>query len=497
MPWFEPEGQTIRSRFPRGLPSLAAAFLASCAVGPDYEPPRETTAERWNALPADFTTQGKIERWWEGFGDEKLTALIARAVAGNLDLREAAARVDETRALYRATTAEFYPEVDAQGDLSRLRQSENGVFPGGGDAVTLYDVGIAASWEVDLFGRIRRAAEAAGARVEFSEEDRRDVLVTLCAEVARSYVNVRTLQRRLTAARANLASQGRVAELTRIRREGGIASSLDVAQAESVLANTKTTLPPLETFLDQEMNRLSVLLGEQPGSLRAELSPEAPVPAPPAVVGVVFPADVVRWRPDIRRAERDLASQTALVGVAEADLYPRLTLLGSFGFSATEAGELFTSASRTYSFGPAVRWDVFSGGQLRALVKSQEARVGQALARYEQAVLLAFEEVEDALIAFDRLRVEREAVAEAVRAAGLALDLSTALYKDGVADFQNVLDAQRTVLQFDDGLARVEGALVQSLIQLYRALGGGWEVFEPRPEEPPGAEEDDASSPRS
>jgi NodT family efflux transporter outer membrane factor (OMF) lipoprotein len=438
----------------------------------------------WSELPPGTEARSApIGAWWEEFGDATLSSLIRRAVEGNLDLKVATSRVAEARALYGVEASAQYPAIDADGFVSYQRPSENVTLPGG-DAETLYSVGVSASWEVDLFGRVRRAVEAAGAGVEASEEDRRDVLVSISADVAGSYVSVRTLERRLAAARENLESQGRIVELTRVRREGGIASSLDVAQAESVHANTKTIIPPLEAFLERELNRLGVLLGEHPRALWEELSPPAPIPSLPATLLVSLPADLIRQRPDIRRAERDLALQTALIGVAKGDLYPRFTLLGSFGFDSTDPSLLLNASSQSYAAGPSVHWNVFAGGRIRALIKAQEARTDQALTRYEATVLNALEEVENALIAHDHLRTEREAMAEAVRAATRSLELSTALYKDGVADFQNVLDAQRVVLQFQDLLSVVEGATVQSLIQLYRALGGGWQVLEPSLREP-------------
>ncbi|MGH7818907.1 MAG: efflux transporter outer membrane subunit, partial [Candidatus Binatia bacterium] len=341
---------------------------------------------------------------------------------------------------------------------------------------TLYTLGLSAGWEVDVFGRVRRSVESAGATVEASEEDHRDVLVALCAEVARAYVNVRTLQNRLKVAYVNLDSQAATVELTRVRLDGGVASGLDVAQAESVLASTRTTIPSVERELLQELNRLSVLLGENPGSVLVELADGGRIPVPPAALTVGFPAEVVRQRPDIRRAERELAAQTARIGIASADLYPRFTLLGSFAFDATHVSDLFTGSSRAYSVGPAVRWNVFDAGRIRGLIRAEEARAVQALAHYEQTVLRGLEEVESALVAYARLREERQAVGDAVRAAAFSLELATELYKDGLVDFQNVLDAQRTVLEFEDQLAVTDGAMVQSVVQLYRALGGGWKA---------------------
>jgi len=453
-------------------------------VGPDYAPPPPHVPSEWGALPADAViTQSPLGAWWDGFGDPILSALILRAIDGNLDVLIATSRVAEARALYRADASAQYPTVDVDGQISRQRLSENGIFPGG-EPQTLYSVGSSASWEVDVFGRVRRIVEAAEASTEATEEDRRNVLVAVCADVATSYVNMRTLQRRLSVARANLESQRRVVELTRARREGGIASSLDVAQAESIYANTQTTLPPLEAFLELELHRLGVLLGREPRAVRSELSDEGRIPGLPVTLAVTLPADIIRQRPDIRAAERSLAAETARIGVAKGDLYPRFELFGTFGFDATTASVLFNGASRSYSVGPSVQWNVFAGGRIRALVRAQEARTEEALARYESTVLHALEEVENALVSFDKLRTERTAILEAVRAANQSLDLSTTLYKDGVADFQNVLDAQRGVLLFQDALARVDGELIQSLIRLYRALGGGWSAFEPRPDTP-------------
>jgi NodT family efflux transporter outer membrane factor (OMF) lipoprotein len=470
---------------PLTLPTVIACTLfAACTVGPDYVRPEPPLPEGWQTPVADVTTVPGVDfgRWWEAFGDPELSGLVARAATANLDLAQAAGRVAEAQALYGATASAQFPSLDAESDVLRQRSSVNALFPGGSED-TLYQIGVSASWEVDLFGRVRRAVESAGASVEASDDDRRAVLVAVIAEVARAYVDARTLQRRLAVARDNLESQGQIVELTRIRFEGGIASSLDVAQAESVYASTRTVIPPFEATLAQQFNRLAVLLGENPGGVSAELAQPAPIPSPPAALTVALPADVVRQRPDVRQAERELAAQTAQIGVATADLYPRLTLLGSFGFDATQLADLFEGPSRSYSVGPSLRWNVFDAGRIRSPIGAEEARAAQALARYEQTILLAFEEVENALVAFARLRDEQAATADAIAAANLSLDLSTALYKDGLADFQNVLDAQRTVLQFEDQLARVDGALVQSLVQLYRALGGGWTAMEPAPEE--------------
>lgn len=464
---------------------LAAVFLASaCAVGPDYVRPDPPLPAGWQTDPAGFevVAGAQVGRWWDAFGDPELSLLVERAVAANKDLVLATARVAEAQSLYKATRSAEFPSIDSDAGVDYERSSVNALFPGGNDA-TVWSVGVSASWEVDIFGRVRRAVESSDANFQATEEDRRGVLVAVIAQVASAYVDVRTVQRRLDVARQNLASQGKIVDLTKIRFEGGIASSLDVAQAESIYANTRTFIPPLEAELARQINRLSVLLGENPGPLASELTATAPIPAPPAEMTVSLPVDMVRQRPDVRASERQLAAQTAKIGVATADLYPRLTLLGTFGFDATDFKDLFQGPSRSYSVGPAVRWNVFDAGRIRALIGAEEARTVGALAVYEQTILQALEEVENALVTYARLREQREASIDAIRAATTALDLATALYKDGLADFQNVLDAQRTLLTYQDQLARVDGDSVQSLVQLYRALGGGWTALEPPAED--------------
>jgi len=477
-PRFSATSLRLRSHGP--LLSLACLLVSACAVGPDYVRPDPPLPAGWQTDGAGISSAPAVPvgRWWDAFGDPELSSLVDRATQANLDLAQAVGRVAESRSLYQVTKSAQFPSLDSDAEVDRERSSINALFPGGVES-TVYSIGVSASWEVDLFGRVRRAVESSGAKVEGSVDDRRDVLVSVIAEVAAAYVDVRTIQRRLEVARENLASQGKIVELTRIRHEGGIASSLDVAQAESIYASTKTVIPPLQTQLAQAINRLSVLLGQNPGGLGDELAQPAPIPPRPAALTVALPVDMVRQRPDIRQAERQLAAQTALIGVATADLYPRLTLLGSFGFDATDFAKLFTGPSRSYSVGPAVMWNVFDAGRIRGLIGAEEARTAQALAFYEQKILLGLEEVENALVTYARLEDEREATQDAIKAAYLALDLATALYKDGLADFQNVLDAQRTALQFDDQLARVDGASIQSLVQLYRALGGGWSALEP------------------
>lgn len=461
--------------------------LAGCAVGPDYHPPEPLMPAGWEELSSGVTeAPASLARWWTLLGDPTLDDLVREAVSGNLPLREAVARVEESRARYRVARAAQLPEINADGSATRNLNSENGPFFGG-DEYSDFTIGVAASWELDLFGRVRRSVESATAREGQAEEDRRDVLVVLCADVAQSYVTLRTLQRRLAVARANLASQEQIFRLTETRFELGLSSGLDVAQASQVLASTRTLIPPLDLLLTVEINRMAVLLGQQPGTLHDRFASSAPIPHPPETVAVGLPVNLLRQRPDIRRAERDLAASTARIGVAVGDLYPRFVLMGSFGFDSTKVANLIEGPSRAFTVGPQMVWNLFDTGRLRALVNAEEALTAQALARYENQLLIALEDVENALAAYGRTREERGAVADAVAASTQALDLATLLYKDGVVDFQNVLDAQRTLLDFEERLAVTDGNVVRSIVQLYLALGGGWDPDAPdAPAVPPG-----------
>jgi NodT family efflux transporter outer membrane factor (OMF) lipoprotein len=454
------------------------ALLNGCAVGPNYKPPEPPVPPTWSELSSGVTTDRiSLARWWTLFDDVVLNQLVDEALLANLPLREATARIDESRARYRIARAAQFPELNFQGSASRNRQSENAHLPGG-EGYSDFAVGVAASWELDVFGRVRRSVESASALEDAAEENRRDVMVMLCAEIGQRYIDVRTVQRRLGVAHANLASQEEIYRLTRTRFELGLASGLDVAQAEQVLAATRTVIPPLELELTEQINALSVLLGEPPGALRNRFSDSAPIPQVPDTVGAGLPLDLLRQRPDLRRAERELAAQNARIGVAVGDLYPRFSLLGSIGLDAAHAVDLFEGPSRAYGVGPSVIWNVFDAGRLRAQIRVEESLTEQALLRYEQQLLVALSDVENALAAYGRTREERLAVADAVSANTVSLDLATMLYKDGAVDFQNVLDAQRSLLLQEDRLAVVDGDVVQSVVRLYLALGGGWDVLD-------------------
>ncbi len=456
---------------------LLITIISGCVtVGPDYVRPDATVYKDWNMQLKgesnnEETDTQTLVAWWSALGDPKLSRLIEHAAKGNLDLKKAQARVREARARRGVAKADFFPTLNATGSASQSRSSED---TGSGTISDLYAVGFDAAWELDIFGGIRRAVEAAQANLEASQEDQRAVLVSLLAEVAINYVDVRIYQARFAVAEANLKTQEETHQLTVWRNQAGLSDELAVQQARLNLENTRSKIPPLRTGLEEAMNRIAVLLGEQPGKVHRELKNQEPIPVTPLNVTVGVPADVMRRRPDVRKAERDLASQTAKVGVATADLYPKFKMSGTIGLNALSVGNLFLSGSRTYSFGPSITIPIFAGGSIRQNIEVQSAVQEQYLIAYETAVLNALEEVENALVAFAEEQSRRQSLLDATTAAKQAAELAKTKYQAGLTDFSNVLDADRSLLSFEDELAQSEGKVTANLIRLYKALGGGW-----------------------
>ena len=463
------------------IPAFGLSLLVTvpaCTVGPDYTRPGTAIADHWSA-PSDQISPGEpvsLARWWEAFDDPVLTDLIERAALANKDVRRAVARIDEARALAGVARGAGYPQIDALAKYDRSRPSENTAgAPANAQGEDNYAVGVDASWEIDIFGRIRRSVEAANADWDASIEDYRAVSVALFAEVARTYFEQRTLRARLDVARRNVTIQSDSLELARARFEAELVSELDVTQARALLAQTQSTIPALEEAVARATNRLSVLLGEQPGSLTTLLAVSTSVPAAPERILISTPADVIRQRPDIRRAERELAAQTARIGVAEADLYPRLSMTGSFAFASENFGsDLFTSDARTFSVGPRVLVPIFNAGRLRSLVDAEEAKARQALLAYEQTVLTGIEEAENAIEGVVRERERTVLLGRSVDAAAESTALSDELYRTGLSDYQRVLDAQRALFASEDALITSKGRQAINVAELYRAFGGGW-----------------------
>ena len=472
--------------------------VPGCTVGPNYHPPAASMPARWGEAPGPAsrpaarpawraTTQpAELAGWWKRFNDPVLDELIEQAVAGNPTLRQAEARVRQGRAERQIAAAPLWPGVNSSASYEHFHFSKNG-FGGGAAAgggsggsrdLNLYQAGFDAAWELDVFGKTRRSVEAAGANIGAAVEDRRDVLVSLLAEVGLNYVGLRGYQRQIAIARDNLAAQRRTLELTQLRLAGGIAIELEVAQAAAQVAATESTIQPLETSARQAIHLLSTLTGRDPMALSALLSPEAPIPAGPPEIPLGLPSDLLRQRADIRRAERQLAAATARIGVAVADLFPSFLLTGNFGWQSTHLHDLLSGSNIAWSAGPGVSWPVFQGGAIRANIRVQTALQEQAAAAYEQTVLRALADVEDALTAYANEQVHLTNLTAAVTASGKALDVANLLFEQGLTDFLNVLIAQRALFAAQDARVRSTSALSADVVTLYKALGGGWEAME-------------------
>jgi len=457
---------------------MAFIFLAGCAaVGPDYHPPDKSVSSEWQTplkggLADEPVDQTNLSRWWRHLDDPLLSKLIDQAVAGNLDLKEARARVREARARRGIAEAGLFPYLNASGELMRIKGSRE---TGAGTERNLHATGFDAGWEVDIFGGVRRSVEATDAELQASQASLRDVLITLTAEVALNYVEMRTYQARLTTAAENLKEQEAMHNLIRQRFEAALSDALSLEQSRYNVENTRSQIPSFRSGLEASQNRLAVLLGKEPGQLRGELTPFAPIPVTPLRVAVGIPANCIRRRPDVSRAERELAARTARIGVATAELYPKFSLLGSIGLEALDIGGLASSDGLTYSIGPRFSWRLFHGGAIRQNIQVQTALQEQALIRYESTILGALEEVENALRAYAEEQNRRKALKAASQAAQNAVSLAEEKYRAGLIGFYDVLDAQRSLRSFEDQLALSEGSVTANLISLYKALGGGWE----------------------
>jgi NodT family efflux transporter outer membrane factor (OMF) lipoprotein len=461
---------------------FSAAMLALATgcrvVGSDFEAPKVEVATAWQSELTAGLAAEKVELagWWKSFGDPVLDSLIERAAGGSLDVKEALARVREARALRGVAAADQYPTVNGTASYERRAESKNTPFGAFVPDSDNFAVGFDASWELDLFGRVQRSVEAADADMQATIENARDVAVTVAAETARNYIDLRSYQRRLAIALNNVSLQEQTLELVRGRFAAGLVSEVDTAQAAANLETTRAFVPTLRVGLRGAENRLAVLLGETPGALAAELAPESAVPVPPRSVAVGVPADLLRRRADVRRAERQLAAEHARIGVAEGDLYPRLTLTGDIGYAADDVSKLFDSSSVAYGYGPSLIWNLFDAGRLRNRVAAQEARTEQAFVRWERTVLAALEETENALTAFVREQERRDSLQRAATEARRAVEMTRTQYSEGLSDFQNVLVSERAVTNLEDDLVASDATVATELVTLYKALGGAWET---------------------
>jgi multidrug efflux system outer membrane protein len=463
------------------MAAMCLALLAGCAVGPDYHPPKASmSAQQWTSPLAGGETNGPADlaTWWKNFGDTNLNSLVTVAVQSNLTLRIAEIHVREARAERDVASGSLWPSVVSSGSYSRNRFGQNGFPPlpaGTPLDYNLYNAGFDAAWELDIFGGTRRTIEAASAEMGAAEFGQRDVLVSLLAEVARNYIVARGYQQRLAITLQNIQVQQEILNLTSNRFENGLSSDLDVQQATALLTATEAEVPSLKTGFDQSVHHLAVLIGQPPGALMDEMSVERPIPLAPPTVPVGLPSDLLQRRPDVQKSERELAAATARIGAAKADLFPKFSLTGFAGVESISTGNLFDYASRYWSAGPTVQWELFQAGSIRANVRVQNARQEQALDTYEQTVLVALEDAENALTAYAREQTRRESLSQSVQADEQALELSTQLYNNGLADFLGVLDSERSLYASQDALVQSDQTVSLNLVQLYKALGGGWQ----------------------
>ncbi|WP_294120087.1 efflux transporter outer membrane subunit [Sphingomonas sp.] len=464
---------------------LLSLLLAGCTtVGPDYTQPETPVPDRY--LEAGNAEQGDLAAWWQGFGDTQLTALVEQALRQNLDIEMAAARIREARAEEGVAGASSSPQLGAETSVTRQRISENAipVTPGSGTggggsiglpgtAFTSWRAGFDASWELDLFGRNRREREAAAARTGAAIWNRHDAEVTVAAEVASAYLRLRTLQGRIANAEAELARLARYEQLVRAQAKGGLVTGQILEQQQSERFAAAAAIPGLQADAKAEIHVLGVLTGQQPETLANQLA--APGTLPPALsVPPGLPSDLLRRRPDIRSAERELAAATADIGVATADLYPRISLTAAPALVSTALGSLLEWGSRSFSIGAALDWPIFDGGRRRATIEVKNARQEQAMIAYRKAILTALKDVEDALGNVDGGRRKLAELEQARANAARAEEIAETRYHGGLVTLADVLQAQERRLSLEEQMIETRGALARDTVALVKALGGGW-----------------------
>ncbi|MFA6163643.1 MAG: efflux transporter outer membrane subunit [Methylobacter sp.] len=465
-------------------------LLSGCfAVGPDYQPPKIPVPQQWSETTVGTPSRAEQpDKWWKTFNDPVLDRLISDAIVSNLDLKLALERVKDARALRTATIATGLPSVDAKSNISRRFNnfsssasqagdtgSAIGGFGIGNQFINIFQMGFDAQWELDFFGGIRRAVEAADATVDSEVENSRDVLITLLGEVARNYIELRANQQLVAITRENLYSQQETHELTQIRQQAGLASMLEVTQSQALAATTEAQLPNYETAVKQSIHALSVLLGKEPGALTIRLEQQGAIPAVSADIITNLPSELLQRRPDIRRAERQLAVANASVGVATAELYPKVNLAAFIGLQNTTITD-FTPIGKSWSAASSITMPIFNWGKLNANIKSKKAQFEQAFLTYQSTVLSAFKEVEDALIAYSKEQERHKALSQAVSANQLAVQLANERYQKGLTAFLDVLVSQKALYLAQSDLVTSESALSSNMVALYKSLGGGWQT---------------------
>jgi NodT family efflux transporter outer membrane factor (OMF) lipoprotein len=473
-----------------------ALFLMGCVkVGPDFLRPEAVVAQNWQEAeyPGVNNAPAEYRNWWQAFGDPVLDQMIDQAYRENLPLRIAGLRVLEARAQLGIAVGELYPQSQqAFGSLEYNRTSARAPQSASDQYLKFRqsEIGLSVSWEIDFWGKFRRAIDSANANWLASVADYDNALVSLTADVANSYISLRTIEKQLDIARQNVETQKESLKIAEARFKYGSVSELDVEQARTVLNNTIASVPALETQLRQTQNALSILLGMAPNNLADLLDGPSDIPSPPPQVAVGIPADLLRRRPDIRAAEHRAELQCALIGVARAELYPAFSLSGVFGFLSSDVppfqlSDMFQWKSREIRAGPVVHWSILNYGQITNNVRVQDARFQQLLVAYQNTVLQAQQEVENSLSAFLKAQERADFLAKSAAAAKRSIDLAVLQYQEGVKDFTTVLTAQQALLAEQDNLASTLGNISLSLVGVYRALGGGWQIREGNDPVPP------------
>lgn len=451
--------------------------LTGCLkVGPDYKSPYSDIPSTWSWSSGSMGSGSRssdLESWWSAFNDPTLDKLIGTLREENPSVEIAIARIREARAQRGVAQSRLFPQLNGGGAYQRSRASEALILPGAPNPSNFYNAGFDAGWEIDVFGGTRRLVEAADAGIEVQYELYRDTVISLYAEVALNYLEMRTLLKRIKLAQNNADRQAKSLKLTEDRFDAGLVPEIDVTQAESNLRTTEALIPALESQLTFTRNRISALLGGYPGDFNSLLGSSPAIPHASRRFGYGVPADLLRNRPDVRAAERTLAAQTALIGVQVSELYPKFTLAGSLGFDGVDSSEWLTSSSRAWSFGPSFRWRIFSAGEIRNNIRVESEKTDQALKSWEATVLGAVEEVEDSYVAIVKEKQRSVKLDQAVAATEKTVSKISDLYVEGLVDFQNVLDAERTLFVAQDDAAVSEGQIAGNYVRLYKALGGG------------------------
>jgi outer membrane protein, multidrug efflux system len=454
---------------------FGSLWLASCAVGPSYRTPSVPTAQKFESIGQTYAESDAVAQFWTEFADPTLNQLIADALLANHDLRIALARFTEARAARGESIFDLAPTITASGGYTEQKLARDQGADVLGGTTELYDAGFDAAWELDLFGQIRRNIQARTADAQSAEAALRDAQVVITAEVARTYFELRGQQSQLDVARRNVENQRTTLNLTNARLDAGRGTELDTSRAQAQLSSTLATIGPLEAAVARSIHRLSVLTGREPTALTTPLSSPQALPPLPQVIAVGNPADLLRRRPDIQSSERALAADTARIGVAVADLFPHVSFIGSVGYAAADTSAFGDGGTGTRLIAPSITWAAFDIGRVRARIAGARARADGSLAVYEQTVLRALQETEDALVTHARSRERLEHVADSARASNVAARLARARFDGGMVDFLEVLDAERTQLQAEDLLAQSRTDTATSLIAVYKALGGGWQ----------------------